>query len=141
VRLTGSTPNVTIGRDVGVGTILDDDADAAPAAAGHARIVEGDVPYRGQTAIVWLTLRERATEPTSFAVDLLAGTASRRIDYRHVNRMFTIDAGRNRVAIPIRIVADVEAEGDEELTVRATPVAGGAPLVGTLTIIDDEPPP
>lgn len=73
----------------------------------------------------------------------VSGTASNGVDYAPLYGLAAIPAGESSVVVPLRVLDDVELEGNETVTVTLLASAAytlGSPANASITILDDDPP-
>lgn len=151
IVLADPTGGYALGNSVATATILDDDIAPAPAPefvvdVGDFAIVEGNA---GQSSTATNTvqfraaLRAPATTTTTVRVVISDGTANEGVDIRPIGgTLLTFVAGRvQSKPVSIRVIPDLEVEGDETLFVTLVDPTLGLTLgrsVGVITIVDDD---
>src|SRR5262249_47824336 len=122
--------------NVGLGTIIDDDASPGLSIANSSST-------EGSAASFTITLNAASGQNVTFNYATSDGTASSASDYTAIgSTALTILAGATAATITVNTTSDASAEGDETYTVPlSSPV--NATLItaaATGTIINDDPP-
>lgn len=137
VVLSNPTGGATLGRSVGLGTILDDDDANAVIGVGDLATWEGD---DGDLLVdLPVTLQQPSSSPVTFLVNSATGTAT--TDFvPKVNKTVTIKAGATGTDVRFIIHADDVVEGDESFTVQLSSPSGATlgRATGTVIIFDDD---
>lgn len=144
VTLSNPTGGYTIGRDVGTGTILDDDSATGQAVAvTGASACEGDSSAKGNKIGYQLSLRDPASTETAVPVTVAGDTATSGVDYKSMPKPKTVvfKVGQVQRKLNVTTFADVEVEEDE--SVVATVTAAQVPVLATggsadAVILDDD---
>jgi hypothetical protein len=128
VTLSDPTGGYAVGRDVGTGTIVDDDGGStgqAVAIAGTSSC-EGDSSPQGNKLAYQVTLREPAAAVTKVTVTVVDGPATGGEDYKAMAKpkTLTFNPGDVQKPVTITVFADLESEADEDVngTITAAPV-------------------
>jgi hypothetical protein len=139
VNLTGVlTPTVTIDDNLGVGTIVDDDAtNPASVSIGDTTVYEGDSGM--QSAVFSVRLTAPVATDTLIPYTTSDGGAVAPTDYKAKSGTAKIKAGKTSAKVSITTYGNTGAEGSRQFFVilgsTSVPVLDGT---GTATIIDDE---
>lgn len=145
ITLSNASPGSAIGNDIGVGTILDDEAQSTSpptVTAGSAAIAEGDSgSKRGANVSVVLNAPSLSTVTVAYA--LTGVTADPGIDFLSRSGSLTFKPGQVAKHIAVSVVADTAGEADETAALVLTSAVNAdiAPQQGVITIIDDDVPP
>ena len=135
---TGAT--ALLGRTTGTGSILNDDPGSTTSLAiGDAAVVEGDQGTRFQRVGVVLVKASATTVTVSYSTAGVSATDG--LDFTGVAGTLTFLPGQTGMSIMIPILPDQSPETDETFTVTLS--GGSVPItraVGTVTILDDDPP-
>ena len=122
--LLEAVSNATVGKGVGIGTIVNDDAGAAPTLmVGDLWIAEGS----GGSKIANFTvqLSQPAAGDVNFSVATANGTASAGSDYTALSLAGqVIPAGQLSKTVSVTIAGDTSPERDESFQVNLSNVAG-----------------
>lgn len=89
-----------------------------------------------------VTLSGPAEQPVTVDYTTIDGTATAGADYTAASGTVIFAAGETEQSVPIDVLGDTDAEGDETLVVRLSnpsPNAGLTVTDGQVTIVDDEP--
>ncbi len=142
VTLSSPTAGVTLERETGTATILDDDQAGRPetttVSIGDASAVEG-----GDLVFTVRLSAPRMTD-TTVRASTADGTAMEPGDYDALTETVTIPAGEASETVTVGSNQDVLAEPSEMFTVTLTTPSGGVVVergTGTGTILDDDPRP
>jgi PKD repeat protein len=134
VTATNDTSSTSATTDVTVG-----DPALSVADVGAA---EGTSPPDPKltTATVTVSLSAPTTHDVTFTLATADATAHAPGDYRAVNALVTIPAGRKQVHVKLKIGADATVESDETFTVSLSSPSGASIKdgVATVTILDDD---
>jgi hypothetical protein len=144
VTLSNPTGGYTIGRDVGTGTILDDDDTSGQSVAvSSVSACEGDTSAKGNKLGYQLSLRNPAATDLSVTVAVAGGTATGGVDYKAMPKPKTvkIKTGQVQKTVNVTTFADLAAEPDEDVvaTITAAPVPtlAGAASADAVLLDDD----
>jgi hypothetical protein len=134
VGLVAGSPEVTA-------TIADDEA-ASRLVIGDATLLEGSLlPMRRSVRI---DVEPPSQDRTELSWRLVEGGATSGEDFLAASGSAVLAPGQRQVLIPVEVLPDTAAEGEETLTLAAELATGeGAPLddaAGTLRISDDDAP-
>ena len=142
VQLTTPGPTAVLQRSSGTGSILDDEATAAPLHAlriGDVSVVEGNTGNRVVNVEVAVDTPNPTTAVT-FKARTVAGSATAADYVPFAAQPFSIAAGAYETVVPVTVKPDLLAEGDETFTVSLSAVTGSslARAVGLVKLIDDD---
>jgi acetyl esterase/lipase len=140
VSLSASAAYTLGANSVASVAILDTDGSTAkPTVAISAADPDAAEPIDAGTFFVWRT----GSTANPFTVNLdLGGTAANGADYTAVSTSVTFPAGSNRVAVDIDPIDDLDTESLETVTlgVPVDPAILIGSYVGTVSLVDDDPP-
>jgi hypothetical protein len=136
--------HATLGNDVGVGTIIDDDPNVGTRIGiGDVTVAEGCYGRTGPIrASAILALSRPAGGVETVQVTTSPGTASAGSDYTTYSKAVTLTAGQLLKEIKVPIVPDLDIEGPETFNVDISLISGPAKVGrahGTVTILDCQP--
>lgn len=120
--------NATIGQATATVTIADNDSYTAWL-NGVARV------QPGRTSTFSFRLSSPATQPETFYVSTVAGSANAIDDFRPLTRMpVTFNPGDTVKSFGISVLANSPSETDEVFVIRAEPVSVGFPSISPFTV-------
>lgn len=136
-----SPVNAVIVDAQGVGTLLNDDPAPPTISIGDDSVLEGSALKAGRLRFT-VRLSAASNTTVSVAYRTVAGSASAGTDYREASGTLLFSPGTVQKTIPVRLVGDGTAEGDENILVELSNasravIADGS---GVGTIIDDDRP-
>lgn len=145
VNLSGAD-NATIGKAVGIGNILNDDAViqfASPTFSVGESTADANVIVTRTGDLSVASSVDYATADSSGAnnCNVINGNASARCDYETTIGTLRFAVGESSKSITIPIIEDAYAEGNENFTITLSNPFGAAvvtPGAATITINDDE---
>lgn len=144
VVLSNPTGGYTLGRSVGVGTVVDDDGPANTgqvASAAPAAICEGhDAPKLNKLPLS-VSLRQASTAPVQVVLSVPTGTASNGGDYKPVTKplAITFSPGQVQKHVTVSVVGDASREADETVSFGVSSPAGSVdPAIATGVILNDD---
>jgi len=129
--------NATVADGTAIFAVANDDAEGGPATltVDDASAVEG-----AGYAVVDVRLSAGLGDQVTVRMTTVEGTATDPEDYAGGSTMLTFNAGQTLVQVPIAVVNDTAAEGDETFTFELSD-ASGAPITdpaAVVTILDDD---
>jgi hypothetical protein len=129
--------NATIADGTAVVSVSNDDEEDGPA---ELTVDDASVAENAGPAMVTVRLSAARSEPVTVRLTTHEGSATDPEDYASVDETVTFDPGETVVSVPVTIVDDAGAEGDETFAVELSD-ASGAPVTdatGVVTILDDD---
>jgi hypothetical protein len=129
--------NATVADGTAVVSVGNDDDQDGPA---ELTVDDASVAENAGPAMVMVRLAAARGEPVTVRLTTRAGSATEQEDYTGVDETMTFDPGETLVSVPVTIVDDTAAEGDETFAVELSD-ASGAPVTdatGVVTILDDD---
>lgn len=158
VTLSAPSEGWTLGRSLGVGTIVDDDATTKSGieiAVSDATVHEGDATKRAAKVSVTLSAPPTAGEvrvsyaiddgsadcgPMRAAVPVVATDDC--FDNAGKTKLLRFRVGQRSKLVPATVFPDTTPEPDESFAIRLSDPIGATVIdpTGTVTIIDDDPP-
>jgi serine protease len=146
VVLSNPTGGFVLGSDTGIGTIIDDEPVLDQRVSiGDVSIWEGDVGQKSTSTNnpqLWVNLTTPAVTTVSVKVTVTAGSASQGSDFKKQSvRTVTFKPGQWQKPVTVRVIPDLDLEGDETFAVVLSAPTGDLMLgrwAATVTILDDE---
>jgi hypothetical protein len=140
VTLRNPSPGMALGYAASASSILDDDGGVNPqVGVGDARVFEGDA---GAARVVKLPVsRSDGTGSASVRYTVVAVEPTSSLDYTaKASGIIKFPIGAVQKPVTIKIVPDVDSEGDETLQVVLSDPSGVTigRTPGTVTILDDD---
>jgi hypothetical protein len=135
----GRPVGAELGRDIGVGRIIDDDPSVGRlAGVGDAATVEGDAGTPSMTFTIALSAPARV--PVSVRYTTLDGTARAGADFASRSGVAVVPRGATTAVVAVPIRPDTVAEPDELFVVRLAGSRGAAigRSIGFGRIVDDD---
>lgn len=140
VRITGVSPNASIGDNSSLSVTIEDDDKPENQVTIATQLDAAEPDQNGQFLV---SLSQAAAVDTVIAYTV-AGTATAEVDYTALTDEVTIPAGSISVPIDVIVVDDAELEGQETVIVTLDAIVSGDSSVelgsakqDTLTITDD----
>ena len=138
VGLSNAT-NAKLGTAVGTGTVLDDDT-IPVVSIGNLSVAEN---VAGGAANFTVSLSSATAKVVTVKYTSTDGTAKKTLDYNGVTGTLSFAAGQTSMTVPVTILDDALAEGNETfkvtLSVPVNATLSSTAKIATGTIVDNEP--
>ncbi|MEX0726284.1 MAG: Calx-beta domain-containing protein [Planctomycetaceae bacterium] len=136
-----SSINAVIIRDLGIGTILDDDASPLISVSDAASVIEGDSGTTNAVFTISLSKTSAKTITANYAAAF--GTALFDVDYIGTTGSLTFNPGETSKLVSVPVKGDLNDEFDESFALYLSDIVNAdiGDDVGEVTILDDDAPP